>query len=360
MAGPALPRRLGWWSGWALAAGTMLLCLAVAEFALRWHASPGLLWHFPNFVERDLRANDGERDQLRYDPVLGWDLQPEVSGLLAGRPITISADGMRSHSRFAPLGSGPPILALGDSYTEGYAVGDDETWPAHLERTTGRPVLSAGVRDYGIDQVVLKAERLVPVLKPAAVVLAFIASDIDRTARAVRSGRHKPFFAATAEGLELRNVPVPVGSYTAPYQAVRRILGHSLLVHFAMNRLGAYETWHGDSLQTGENGDLLSCRLMERFGALMRRENTQALVVALPRYEDWAWPRDGERQRQQIAATLECAARAGLPILDAYDAFARAGVARDPEAFFVERHFNEGSNSLAARLIASGLATGSR
>jgi hypothetical protein len=62
--------------------------------------------------------------------MLGWDLQPGASGLLAGKPISISADGMRNHTPGVRTGSGPTILALGDSYTEGFAVADDETWPA--------------------------------------------------------------------------------------------------------------------------------------------------------------------------------------------------------------------------------------
>ena len=354
------PRRPASWSGWALATGTIALCLVAAEFALRWHTSSSLLWQFPNFIELDLRSDERERDQLRYDPVLGWDLQPGASGLLAGKPITISADGMRRHATLAKEGSGPPILALGDSYTEGYAVADDETWSANLERMTARPVLSGGVRDYGIDQMVLKAEKLVPLLKPGTVVLAFIASDIDRTALSVRNRRHKPFFSAAGEGLDLRNVPVPTEAYAGPFTIARRILGHSYLLHFVMNRLGAYETWHGDTLETGEDGDLLSCRLMDRFAALARREKVEALVVGFPRYEDWAWPRKGEEQRKRVAAVLACAGRAGLPVLDTYGDFARAGVADDPEAFFVEWHFNERSNALAARLIASGLAARGR
>lgn len=360
MVRPVSPRRVAPWSGWALAAVTIVLCLVVAEFALRWHTSPSLLWQFPNFIELDLRSDEGERHQLRYDPVLGWDLQPGAAGLLAGKPIAISHDGMRKHSAFAREGSGPPILAIGDSYTEGYAVADDETWPAHLERVTMRPVLAGGVRDYGIDQMVLKAERLLPTQKRATVILAFIASDIDRTARAVRNSRHKPYFVARGGGLELHNVPVPSSPYIAPFTMVRRVLGHSYLLHFAMNRLGAYEAWHGDTLETGEDGDLLSCKLMERFAALVRREKTEALVVAFSRYEDWAWPREGEVQRKRVAAVLACASRAGLPVLDTHGDFAKAGVAGDPEAFFTEWHFNDRSNELAARLIASGLAVRGR
>ena len=360
MARPAPLRRSSLWTGLALAVVTVAICLLVAEMALRWRTSTSLLWHFPNFIQLDLQSDAAERPQLRYDQELGWDLQPGASGLLAGKPITISADGTRQHTTATKEGSGTAILAIGDSYTEGYAVADDETWPAHLERDTGRRVLAAGVRDYGLDQMVLKAERLVPTVRPGTVVLAFIASDIDRTGRAVRNMRHKPYFVATGEGLELRNVPVPTTPVTGPFTLVRRIFGRSYLLHFIMNRLGAYELWHGDTVETGENADLVSCRLMDRFAALIRHEKVEALVVAFPRYEDWAWPRNGKTQHRRVAAVLDCANKAGLQTLNTYEAFEKAGVAQDPEAFFIDWHFNDRANALAARLIASTLGAGRR
>lgn len=352
---PASSRRPSLWGGLALAAFTILICLLAAEMALRWRTSAELLWQFPNFIHLDLKSDESERPQLRYDRELGWDLQPGAKGLLAGKPISISADGMRNHTPGVRVGSGPTVLALGDSYTEGYAVADDESWPAHLERMTGRPVLAGGVRDYGLDQMVLKAERLVPTLRPGTVVLAFIASDIDRTGLAARNARYKPYFVATGTGLELRNVPVPTAPVSGPDALMRRVFGHSYLLHFVMNRLGAYELWHGDTVDTGEDSDLVSCRLMGRFAALVQREKVDALVVAFRRYEDWAWPGNGKVRDRRVAAILDCANRAGLKTLDTREAFEAAGVAKDPEAFFTEWHFNDRANALAARLIAPAL-----
>lgn len=352
---PAPSRRPSMRSGLVLAVLTVVVCLLGAEVALRLRTSAGLLWHYPNFIQLDLRSDESERPQLRYDHELGWDLQPGASGLLAGKPISISAEGMRNHASGVKAGSGPTILALGDSYTEGFAVADDETWPAHLERHTGRRVLAGGVRDYGLDQMILKAERLVPTLKPATVVLAFIASDIDRTGRAARNMRHKPYFVVAGDRLELRNVPVPTTKVAGPDTLARRVLGHSYLVHFTMGRLGAHELWHGDTIHTGEDSDLISCRLMVRFAALVQRESVQALVVAFPRYEDWAWPESGKKQHRRVTTVLDCASKAGLKTLDTYDRFAKEGVAQNLEAFFADWHFNDRSNALAARLIAPAL-----
>ncbi len=352
---PAPSRQPSLRSGLVLAVLTVVICLLAAEMALRLRTSASLLWHYPNFIQLDLRSDESERPQLRYDHELGWDLQPGASGLLAGRPISISTEGMRYHASGVKAGAGPTILALGDSYTEGFAVGDDETWPAHLERHTGRRVLAGGVRDYGLDQMILKAERLVPALKPGVVVLAFIASDIDRTGRAARNRRYKPYFVAAGDGLELRNVPVPTEQVPGPDTLARRVLGHSYLLHRTMGRLGAHELWHGDSVYTGQDSDLISCRLMNRFAALVQRENVQALVVGFPRYEDWAWPANGINQHRRVAAVLDCANKAGLRTLNTRDPFEKEGVAHDLEAFFVDWHFSDRANALAARLIAPAL-----
>src|SRR5579862_9761990 len=103
---------------------------------------------------------------MQYDELLGYEPIPGYKDTLLGRPISFDANGLREHDLNGPPPSGPPILAIGDSFTEGYLVGNDETWAANLQRITGRPVLNGGVRSYGIDQIVLRAERLVPRLNP--------------------------------------------------------------------------------------------------------------------------------------------------------------------------------------------------
>ena len=62
--------------------------------------------------------------------------------------------------------SRPTILAVGDSCTYGDEVSDNETWPAYLEAEMGTRVWNAGVFGYGLDQAVLRAEVLLPKLKP--------------------------------------------------------------------------------------------------------------------------------------------------------------------------------------------------
>lgn len=341
--------------GLALSVVTVILCLLVAEGIARLVDPAASLWHYPNYI-RETAHRPAEERQLAYDPLLGWSPIPGVSGTLMGKPFSASSEGMREHNLGASPAAGPPILALGDSFTEGFAVGNDDTWPAALERTLGRRVLNGGVRGYGIDQMVLREERLVPKLKPQTVVLAFIADDIDRTALSVRDSKGKPYFVPAGEGLELRNVPVQTALSSPWLEAARDVLGYSRLLDDVMTRLGATELWYGDVVRTGADGTVVSCRLMDRFAAQVRHQSVKALVVALPQYLGWSDPANLAFERRMVTALLGCASRAGLPTLDAFAPFEREGVGRDLDAYYVQYHLTARGNALAARLIAAALA----
>ena len=225
------------WGGLALSAATVVVCLLAGEFITRIRDPDASLWHWPYYPVEASKTSPGEA-QVTYDPTLGWTPIPGSSGTLLGKPISFTEEGTREQNRDRPLVTGPLIIALGDSMTEGYAVGNDETWPASLERVTGRRVLNAGVRGYGLDQIVLRAERMVPKIKPSTVVLAFIADDVSRTALSVREAKGKPYFVPEGEGLALRNVPVQVAGRSPLMMAARHVLGYSHLFDQIVNGLG--------------------------------------------------------------------------------------------------------------------------
>lgn len=351
------PRRMqGWLGGLVLSAMSIVLCLLAAEIFGRLRSPNASLWRYPNYIRLATHPTPEARGQLVYDATLGYRPQAGFSGTLLGKRFSVSPEGLRHHNLDRPPGAGPTILALGDSYTEGYAVADDETWPAHLERDLGRRVLNGGVRSYGIDQMVLRGEQLVPLLKPATVALAFNATDIIRTAYSEWDTRPKPYFVAEAEGLALRGVPVPTEQPRDPLDAVRGVLGYSYLLDTMMVRLGAYELWYGGYARTDQDEALVSCRLMQRFAETVRREAVRALVVAFERYEDWVDRAGAELQHRHIAEVLACADKAGLATLDTLDAFYAAGVDKNLDAYYNVWHFNDRANALAARLIAARLS----
>ena len=62
------------------------------------------------------------------------------------------------------------IVAIGDSWTFGYAVNYEESFPSRLGQILGQPVVNMGVPAYGSAQVILLFERYLRELEPKAVV----------------------------------------------------------------------------------------------------------------------------------------------------------------------------------------------
>lgn len=334
---------------------TIVLCLLAGELISRVTDPSASLWRWPNHAVAVSTPAPGEA-QFAYDPTLGWAPIAGSSGTPLGKPLSFTAEGTREQNSGRPPATGSLIIAFGDSMTEGFAVGNDETWPAHLERLTGRRVLNAGVRGYGLDQIVLRAERLIPELKPPTVVLAFIADDISRTALSVRDAKEKPFFVPDGDGLALRNVPVQVTGRSSFMTAARRILGYSRLVDRIVTQLGVQQAWYGREIGTGVDPFLVSCRLMHRFAALVKREHVEALVVALPEQGVFFDAKAAAGQHEALTEVLGCAAKAGLPTLDTLAAFETENVGRHIDSYYTMMHFTDRSGAIAARSIAAALA----
>jgi hypothetical protein len=92
---------------------------------------------------------------------------------------TTNAAGIRGREVDLRRKNGKRILALGDSFTYGWGVGDSEAWPAVVERTlaeSGRPVevLNCGCPGAGVDAYAEVAERLLPVARPDVVLVAVL------------------------------------------------------------------------------------------------------------------------------------------------------------------------------------------
>ena len=190
----------------ATAALTLGVMLVGPELLLRVYN--GKLWG----VESLLRENLAQTPRAEYDQNLGWvpakghHFRPPQErshvnelGLRSNGPLSLSPD---------PKDSRNVILAVGDSFTFGDRVSDHETWPAQLERLTGRQVLNAGVFGYGVDQAYLRAVALLETYDTDLVVLALINDDINRTELSYFSG-WKPYFEWVDGDLLSRNIPVP-------------------------------------------------------------------------------------------------------------------------------------------------------
>ncbi len=77
--------------------------------------------------------------------------------------------------------------------------------------TASSKTASGAAGGWGAGQIVLRAEKLIPVLEPKTVVISFLADDILRAGFRVYGSANKPWFQVDDDGNLVRhNDPVPV------------------------------------------------------------------------------------------------------------------------------------------------------
>ena len=156
---------------------------------------------------RFVMAQPPERRVHRHDARLGW--EPEPGHRSEG--ITINGLGARGPELPAARPAGERRIAVvGDSFTFGEGVRDEEVWVARMEaqlsaelgrRQPGASVraLNFGVMGYGLDQQVLRVEERALAQRPDLVLLALFGPDIDRNALSFRDFA-KPHFELAERG----------------------------------------------------------------------------------------------------------------------------------------------------------------
>lgn len=112
------------------------------------------------YMNEDWLVFQSDSTLVRYDPRVTYLLKPGPNRY-ANREfdthIRANSAGLRDDE--ASLHT-PEIIVLGDSYTMGWGVEEDQTYAAILEKMTGRKVLNAGVSSYATARAMLLLKRL--------------------------------------------------------------------------------------------------------------------------------------------------------------------------------------------------------
>jgi lysophospholipase L1-like esterase len=373
----------------ALAAASLCVCCLALEVAARavvhrWRSQPGAI-----------------RDPLlRYHPTLGWDKPPGVEGWIR-RPeynahLVINAHGLRGPDRGyeKPRGVHRTLL-LGDSFTEGYTVDEEESVRARLERLLDaagcapHEVINGGTAAYSTDQEYLFFLEEGARYAPDVVVLLFFYNDLPGD---TPGGLDKPRFDVVGERLVLRNSPVPPpapGRREARPFAVKpwrgsvalrllsdRTSGANPRLHRVLARLGLVEPETEEAMPRelwpfgpGHKEDvaLMWRRARAVLGALKEEalsRGARLVVFYVPaRFEvdDRAWELTRERyamgrrwwRRERVFDDLRETCRAlGLPLVDPRDDLRAAEASGRPAYYVRDGHWTPEGHAVAAHRIA--------
>jgi hypothetical protein len=147
-----------------------------------------------------------------YDPSKGWMPKPNVKDLKVfdNKILNTNSKSLRGKREFSYGRDGRlRILILGDSFTFGDEVSDDETYSSYLqEMLPNAEVINMGVHGYGHDQMLILLKEEGIKYAPDIVIVGFLPLDMSRNLLIFRDYA-KPRFLLRGGELKLTGTPVP-------------------------------------------------------------------------------------------------------------------------------------------------------
>jgi hypothetical protein len=210
-----------------------------------------------DYARKNPRA--GVAPIYKADPVLGYVHVPNSRGfdilpIEARIPAWIDEHGFRVPVDGQETKHRPLILALGCSFTYGAVCLAEDTYPHKLAQLLGGSELNAGVSGYGLAQMLIAAERLIPEYKPDYVVVQYSHWLLDRSLKEFAPVRFAlqpvPYFTDGNDGSSISIAP-PVFETAAfradleKYHNVRRTRMRSILFAAEVGLpLLLHDDWH--------------------------------------------------------------------------------------------------------------------
>jgi len=210
-----------------------LLCQYFPAFWLAYHhRNPEHFWR-EKFAANYKAGSDSMAflDPYDYHPTRGWTLKPNVDYRKNGNHVSSNALGFRSVGPYVRDEKKAQVLVVGDSFTFGSGLSNDETWPHRLEsKLPNSQVINLGVDGYGMDQMLVTLQESVGKFRPKIVVCAFIDDDLERNLLYFRDYK-KPRFEITNRTLTLTNVPIASPETTYREMSGQRLLDGIAVLH---------------------------------------------------------------------------------------------------------------------------------
>ena len=359
---PVPAARSNRWANLAVLLFSLLAPLLAIELGYRLVAGLPLLKLANWRTEHVITVNLGELKAIR-DPILGW-TNKSVNYNEDG--YTTIEYGVRKNFEETTIRTGG-MLAAGDSFTEGWEVNDHESWPAFVEKLTSVPVVNAGTGGYGADQTILRAEQMLPIVKPKILLIGFHEIAIWRAGHTV-FGAPKPYF--TLDNGELQYHPP---QFIQPHEktsiawmvyGMREALGYSAFADYLLSRLNP-NFWHGDPDRdlyqpSGADEVAVTCALLKRLKSRADQDGIHMMLV-LQYYATLILESDRPGPHSQAVAA--CARDLGIRVVDQFPSLHAIVAGGGPTIIRDYYWFNDGiyghmtakGNEHAANLIHAAL-----
>ena len=181
------------------------------------------------------------------DPTKGWILKPNLRDMRVfdNKVLNTNSRGLRGEKEYF-YGKNPNkvrLLILGDSFTFGEGVSDNETCPYYLQKMIpSAEIINMGVRAYGHDQMLILLKEEGTKYKPNIVILGFLHMDMQRNLLQFRDYA-KPMFVLNNDKLTITGSPVPRPEdvLNRDWDRPRLFDVWSLIRHKILVRSGLYE-----------------------------------------------------------------------------------------------------------------------
>jgi hypothetical protein len=230
---------------------------------------------------------------------------------------------------------------IGDSFTYGHGVRDDETMAAQFHRMSGAEVINAGVNGFGVDQAYLMWQlegRRDPV---DVVVLGYFVDDFFRNLLSVREAP-KPHLVREDHSYRFTGIPVQtIDAWlaTAENRASLRVLDVvDYLVRKARRKLGRPDSIHAEAAARSRH---LLLALRDSVAA----SGARLVVTVIPH----CWRGRDPDASWAVASIRETCSSARIPVLD----FTEGNPAHD--LFGENCHWNAKAHRLAAEKLVKML-----
>ncbi len=343
-----------------------------------------------------------------YYAILGWSKTPGADVVYRRREYTvevaINSHGLRDPERGyeAPPGA-TRILALGDSFIEGYTVPLSQTVTQVLEsslRAAGcaAQVINGGTAGYSSDQELLFYETEGQRYAPKVVVLFFFYNDVVYNDRQNYFGVPKPEFQMGQGRLCIHRVPVrrPTGPIAAEPAMQAPAASGSALVEWVRERLwyGAPEAYDFAArlglwrsmprmdtrlelrvyerrrVEPVEDAWAKTAAILAELDAQARSRSARLLLAYVPSRLEidertwrltrrlYGWDEAGWDRGRVAQRLKEAGAQAGIPVLDLTEALRRANEAGGPQPYFTyDGHWSAVGHRVAAEEVQRFLSS---